>query len=62
MQELLEPQELLAIGEHELGDVTPPRRAEPLEQRLADLLVVLDQVVDDLVARDRGGAVPRERL
>ena len=33
-----------------------------LEQRLADLLVVLDQVVDDLVARDRGGAVPRERL
>jgi hypothetical protein len=61
MEERLEPVELGAVGEDELPDLRAVRRPEPLEQRGADVLVVRDQVVDDLVARDRGRAVSCER-
>src|SRR4051812_12148390 len=61
VQESFEPREFLAIGEDDRGDVRTLRRPVALEQSPAHLGVVLDQLVDDLVARDRGGAVAAER-
>ncbi len=61
MKERLEPRERLAVGEDDLGDVAATGRPEAVEERVPDFRVVLDQLVDDLVARDRRGAVTRER-
>ena len=59
-----------AIGEDDLRDpspVGPPvlsqhALAEPRDQRFPDRVVRGEQVVDDLVARDRGGAVMAARF
>src|SRR5207249_3710593 len=59
MEETLQPEQLVGITEDALADRAPVGRSEPLEEGRTDL-VVLVELVDDLVARDRGGAVPRE--
>src|SRR5438128_1410176 len=68
MEELLEPLELLAVGEDDLGDrravdlagLVEDPLAEAVEEGTPHLVVVAQQPVDDLVARDHGGAVARE--
>src|SRR5947207_9429589 len=60
VEEQLEPGKLVAVRENDLRDVGAIRRAEAFEERAANLLVVLDQLVDDRVAGDRRGAVARE--
>jgi hypothetical protein len=62
VEQLFEPRELLAVGEDDLRDVGPLRRPVALEQRRRNLRVLFDQLVDDLVARDRRGTVTREGL
>ena len=70
VEQLLEPREPLAVAEHRLGDLRPvgptvvaeDLLAEPRDERVADVVVRREQVVDDLVARDRRGAVRAERL
>ena len=70
VEQPLEQGERLAVAEDDLRD---PRRgrgavltedllAEPLDDRVADVVVGREQVMDDLVARDRRGAVRAERL
>jgi len=36
--------------------------AETLQQRRAHVVILTQELVDDVVARDRRGAVPRERM
>ena len=70
MQQRFEPGELLAVAEDRLRD---PRAIGPAvgaqdtvteagDDRVADLVVRRQQVMDDLVARDRRGAVRAERI
>ena len=57
------------VGEDDVGDraavdlagFVENALAEPVDQRLLHLLVLAEQPVDDLVARDRRGAVAPER-
>ena len=69
MQERFEPREPLAVGEHRLRDlraigaaVGEDLRPEALDERVADVVVGCQQVMDDLVARDRRGAPGAERI
>jgi hypothetical protein len=62
VEQLFEPRELLAVGEDDLRDVGPLRRPVALEQRRRDPRVLFDQLMNDLVAGDRRGAVAREGL
>ena len=68
MEELLEPRELPAVGEDDRADGGPDHLVTvedalpvALAKRRLDLFVLVE-LVYDLVARDRGGAVPRESL
>src|SRR6266571_8747978 len=69
MEQLLEPVQLLGIVEDDARDcgaigavLADHLRAEPLDELAPDFGIVAEQGVDDLVARPRRGAVPRERL
>ena len=69
MQERFQPGQLLAVAEDRLRDpravgpavVAQDVVAETRDERVADVVVRREQVMDDLVARDRGGAVRAER-
>src|SRR5205807_9288109 len=68
MEKRLEPGELLRVAEDDFGDrvavelarLVEDALAEAFEQRLSHLVVLADQPVDDLVARDDGRSVARE--
>jgi ABC-type amino acid transport substrate-binding protein len=70
VEQALEPGQSLAIAEDALGNpaavdltvLAQDRLAEALDQGGLDLRIRAEQMVDDLVARDDGGAVARERL
>src|SRR5207245_8775314 len=69
VEELLEPDELVAVFENDLADrravdlaVGHDLGSEPLHERSADRLVLPQQAVDDVVARDRRRAVAGEGL
>ena len=72
VEQRLQEVELLAVGEDDVGDPRAVDRAvlaedalpQLVDHRLAHLVVGGEQVVDDLVARDGGGAgrERRERL
>jgi hypothetical protein len=69
VEEALEPLERLRVGEDDLRDrgavdaavVVEDGLAEALDELRPHGLVLGKQPVDDLVAGDDGGAVPRER-
>ena len=64
MQQLLEPLELVAVGEDDLADaraVADRLVAPALANRRAHVRVVREEVVHELVGRQRRGAVARER-
>ena len=70
MEKGLQPRECLAVveddprdrGAVDLAGVVEDAGAKALQQRRAHLVVVTKEPVDDVVARDCGGAVPRERV
>ena len=70
MEQALEPRESLLVAEDRLGDARPVGstvlaehlRAEPFDDRVADVVVRCEQVMDDLVARDRRRAVCAKRF
>src|SRR5437763_5196045 len=70
MQKRLEPGERLGVGEHDRRDrravdvagIVQDARAEALEERGADLGILAEELVDDVVARDRRRAVRCEGL
>jgi hypothetical protein len=70
MEKRFQPGERLPVLEDDLGDggtvdragVVEDAGAELLEQRAPDVRVLAQQLVDDVVARDRRGAMARERL
>ncbi len=63
VQDRLEERELVSVAEHDLGHARSVDRAvlaedsltQLADERLADVGVLAEQVMDDLVARDRGG-------
>src|SRR4029079_9817821 len=70
VEQALEPRELLRIAEDRLGDpatvgatvITEHALSEARDDRVANLVVASDQVVEDLVPRDGRGALRAERL
>jgi hypothetical protein len=70
MKQALEPREPLSIAKDRLRDTRPvgaavlaqDLRPEPLDDRVADVIVRGEQVMDDLVARDRRSAACPERV
>ncbi len=70
MQELLEPVQSLPVCEDRLGDARPVGTAvgsedalsELRDDRVAHVVVARQEVVDDRVARDRGGAMRPKRV
>ena len=69
MEEPLQPREPLTVGEHRLRDLRAVRATvgedvltELRDDGVAHVVVGREQVMDDLVARDRRGPVRTERL
>jgi hypothetical protein len=61
VEECFEPLELAPVGEDDAPDLGAVGRAEALLEGGAHLWIGRNEVVHDLVAGDRCGAVARER-
>ena len=61
MKQPFQPLERRLILENQRGDLCAVGRSEAVEESGSDLRILRQEAVDDLVARERRGAVARER-